>query len=342
MRSRILKIFPFLLTLLMLPTLAFTGTPTISNVTGTVATGQILTITGANMVQEDKTNWDSFYRTGTAYGFEGSNYSSDGYSIGTGNPGGTYDASVKILGNQSVKFYLANATTCVPNVSASLHAPPQSASGYWMRGYIRYNMPDNVWPDNHLKLFGAQTNTMLAYLQPTSWGSPTDQWVATLNGVGYVANNPTGTFQNNRWYLVEINQSSTAYTVYIDGQQILSQAFSMTGTPTSWEFGIINACVTNSPITNWIDGMALSSSRINAASKVEVSGNGSTWKHQEPVYLSDTSVQFKLDLSGLTGTNYQLRVTNSGQTTSAAYNFSGGGGGGDTTPPSAPRGLSVQ
>ena len=333
-----INIFFLLAAFLMLPGFAFAAMPTISNVTGTVATGQTLTITGTNMVQEDTANWDSYYKTGTAYGFEGSSFGADGYT--SGNGGGTYDSSRKIMGKQSVKFYLANATTCVPNVSASGDAPLSSTS-YWMRAYVMYNMPNNVWPDNHLKLFGAQTNTMLAYLQPASYGSPSNQWVATLNGNPYYVSNPSGTFQNNRWYLVEINQTSNTYTVYVDRQQILSQSFSMTGNPVAWEFGIINACTTNSPITNWIDGMALSSSRIYAASTIEISGNGSTWKYQEPVYLSDTSVQFELDLSGLSGTNYQVRVTNNQQQKSATYSLTGGGGG-DTTAPAAPSGLTVR
>ena len=330
--------------LMMLITLGFTtvahaATPTISNVTGTVSTGQVLTITGANMVQENKTNWDSFFAGGTAYSFEGSSGTSDGYTSYTGDPGATYDSSVKLLGNQSAKFDISSATTCVPNVGNSMMAPLKGNT-YWMRGYVRYNVPSGIWPDNHLKLFGAQTNAMLAYIQPASFGSAPTQWVATLNGNPTYVNNPSGAFQNNRWYLVEVNQSASTYTVWIDNQQIMSVPFTQSGTPLDFEIGIINACTTSYPVTDWIDGFTLSSSRIYAASTIEISNSATygqgTVKYQEPVQLSDGSIQFKADLTGLGSGPYYLWVTNNGQARSAAYNLISGGSTGSVSDTTAP------
>ena len=47
-------------------------TPTVTSVSGSVLTGQTLSIAGANMVSEDKANWDSlFVNNPNASGFEG-------------------------------------------------------------------------------------------------------------------------------------------------------------------------------------------------------------------------------------------------------------------------------
>src|SRR5271169_1052256 len=102
-------------------------TPTLSSVSGTIATGQTLTISGANMVNEDHTNWDSFFSTNpNASGFEGSSFTSDGYTAPSGgvcNPGpsgrcypATYDSTVKLMGNQSVKFHLESVDNTETNV----------------------------------------------------------------------------------------------------------------------------------------------------------------------------------------------------------------------------------
>lgn len=81
------------------------ATPTISNVSGTIATGQTLTITGSTMVDENKTNWGTAYKSGTKYGFEGSSYTSDGYYEApdyTPQERG-YDSTVKLMGSKSFK-----------------------------------------------------------------------------------------------------------------------------------------------------------------------------------------------------------------------------------------------
>ena len=54
-------------------------TPAISNVSGTVSAGQTLTITGTNMVNEDDTDWLTFFNTTNpnASSFEGANPADD-------------------------------------------------------------------------------------------------------------------------------------------------------------------------------------------------------------------------------------------------------------------------
>ena len=73
-------------------------TPTISNVSGTVATGQTLTITGTNFANESTTNWDDYFvvTNPNAYGFEGTSPAADGYHA-VGPAGGSYDSTVKLM-----------------------------------------------------------------------------------------------------------------------------------------------------------------------------------------------------------------------------------------------------
>lgn len=96
-----------------------------------------------------------------------------------------------------------------------------------------------------------------------------------------------------------------------------------------------NACGTGSSFSldNWMDGFVLSSSRVYPSSIIEISNNATYGQggvvSQEPVYLSDGSVQIKANLSGLGSGPYYLFVTNNRQETSVAYNLSGTP---DTTP----------
>ena len=338
-----INIFFLLAAFLMLPGFAFAAMPTISNVSGTVATGQTLTINGTNFVQESKTDWHPFWTSGSGYGFEGSSPSSDGYSADSNV---VYDSSVKLMGNKSIKFSAAGASSNCPtgNLVSSAVVNMSGQTDYWLRGYVRYNSANNLWASSHLKMFDLlYSPTPNTYIQ---WGSgstmPAQMIVVVDSGVTTYGSIPSGPLQNNRWYLVEAHIQPTQVNVFLDNAQIISASKSSNAI-NFLNFGLVNLCGTTSSfnLSNWMDGVATSSSRVYPASNIEISGNGTTWKYQEPVYLSDTAVQFKLDLSGLSGTNYQVRVTNNQQQTSATYSLSGPGGG-DTTPPAAPSGLTVR
>lgn len=344
MQKQISKLIFLLAAFLMLPFSASAATPTISNVTGTVATRQALTITGTNMVNEDataKSNWIDFFKTGTAYSFEGA-ISTDGYYY---ENGGAYDSAVSILGNKSVRFHASGASLEVDCPSSNLfggylYLNGGDLSDYWVRGYVRYDSVDNSWATSHTEMwemmYGPSPNT---YIQPGNGPSSPSQMRVIHTGDDGFGNFPEGDIQNNRWYLIEAHMTSGNVVVYVDNQQILS--YGKTANLLSYfSFGLINLCGTGSSFNlyHWQDALTISSSRAYASSIIEVSGDGAIWKYQEPVTLSDTSSQIKLDLDGLTGTNYQLRVTNNQQQASAVYNLSGLS---DTTPPSAPAGLLV-
>src|ERR1039457_1451560 len=134
--------------------------------------------------------------------------------------------------------------------------------------------------------------------------------------------------KNDRWYLIEEHVTNTSLNVWVDGvQQVTNYTYTLPGSNPTYQYfnmGIINMAlfVSEVDITNWVDGLAISTSRIYASSLIEISGDGgSTWKYQPPTSLSDTSITVTTDLPTLTASYYKMRVTNNGQTTSAAYNL---------------------
>ena len=353
-------------------------TPTISNVTGTISTGQTLTITGTNMVQENKTSWLNLspggpnFSSGSAYGFEGTSPSTDLYWAG-GDHGCSYDTSVKLMGNNSYKCTVSgracqygglwdNTTGgCVvygdpcPSghscVSQSYVADYSSFginnNNYYGRAYFRYTNTSGVVPNEANKMFILSANNGEIIMQPEPNQVSVPETVDANNEIGFSAQvmksngdklKYTGAFPGNlmemdRWYLLEwyLNQPGGTFQLWIDGIQYVNTPTATTGYSYNYtDFGIVNAKnVISSSFSETLrmDGFTLSSTRIGAASVIEVSGDGFSPghpKYQEPLTLGDTSSQIKLDLTGLTGTNYQLRITNNQQQTSSVYNLTGG------------------
>lgn len=350
-----------LLAILGITANANAATPTISTVTGTVSTGQTLTISGSNMVQEDNTNWNSFFKTNpNASGFEGSSPASDGYLYG----GGSYDTNYKVMGAKSVKYRVtgvnnlaANGGACggAANLAAYnyFNIPPSGGLSdmYW-RAYVMYYSANNKWPNSAVKLFLDQTNSDSTYVEfagPSGGGDngyPNEiKQRLFSNNAWHYAGIPT--MLPYRWYLVEVRakRSGTPHiSVWVNNVLVQDEDRPTDGSAIDnylyFNFGIVNACGTlgtNYDLSNWIDGLVVSSSRVYAASLVEISNNATygsgTVKYQEPVYLSDGSVQIKADLTGLGSGPYYLWVTNNRKERSPAYNLTSGGGGYDTTPP---------
>ena len=315
------------------------ATPTISNVSGTMAMGQTLTITGTNMVDEDKTDWALFYTT-SAYGFEGGGVSpfADGYN--GGNNDAVYDTAVKLMGVQSARFDLLDY---IPNNLGKMNAVGlgiSPATNVWIRLYVRYNV--DIWPTGHTKM--VMISPSAGYIQPAmNETNPPSQWYAQSGGSNNFLN-PSGSLENDRWYCVEghFDSINDLVTLYIDGQSVGSVAGDASmGSENAFSFGPINVDGGSVPINlhNWFDGLTASNSRVYPASIIEVSGdNGSTWRYQYPAYLSETSSTITADLPALSAPNYLLRVTNNKQEISSSFSLSGSN---DTTPPVSPSGLVV-
>jgi hypothetical protein len=270
---------------------------------------------------------------------------------GDGRGGGMYDPTVKLLGNQSIKFHTAvtNPPNCAvtggqgQSYSYTGLNDSASSSSYWLRVYVRYNTLTN-WPTNHMKMIEAMG--AVYYFQPAGDASRNNppSWNAFHNGFSHYVPNPGGQIQNNRWYAVELHWSVSPniYDVWVDGVQIYS------GTPTppakmSWLlFGVINACSTGSwDVEHWMDGLAVGQQRIYPSAIVEV-GNGPNYataskKIQAVESISDNQVTFRLDTSGLGAGPYYVWVRNNAQQLSGAYFLAGG----QVSGPAAPTNLRI-
>jgi len=310
-------------------------TPTISSVKGTIQTGQKITITGTNMLDEDKTNWTSMFKTGSSYGFEGTSPTSDKYSNQGGNDYDVvYDSSVRLMGNNSIKFQIEGASSNCPygNLgSASYITVDEPArEDYYVRLYARWNSRDNLWASSHIKmLYDLETY----YFQPAAGSNLPSEMNVNYDGTRHDYDIPSGTLQNNRWYCFEVRWKKTPpyrYTAWVDGVQIADDYPSRGAVSQYLLMGLINACGTESGfyLDHWWDNFAVSTSRINPSCIIEV-GNSSNYdsplkKWQAPVYLSDGSVQINLDLEGLGNGPYYLWITNNKQERSSAFKLGSG------------------
>jgi hypothetical protein len=335
------------------PALALATPPTINSVSGTMQSGQALTITGANMLNEDRTNWDPFFlKNVNASSFEGTNPAADGYSAPGSPTGGTYDSAVGLLGNKSMRFRAEGASGSCPggNLTDYNSIDPAGGDGneYWIRLYARWRLNGGGWPSSHIKMIDSQGSPsfLQLYFQPVATGGPRPTaFDAVHDGISHHVAIPSGQLQDNRWYGIELHWKSSGanlYEAWIDGVQVYSA--NPVNEPTlEWiMMGLINLCGTNASFSldHWWDGFAVSTSRVRLASIIEI-GNSpdyatATKVYQAPDRLSETSSQIKVNLSGLGSGPYYLWVTNNRGERSLPFGLSGS----TTLPP--PGNLRVQ
>ncbi|MEF3692213.1 MAG: hypothetical protein V3574_04145 [Candidatus Moraniibacteriota bacterium] len=356
-----IKIFFFLI-MLFLTNRLWAATPEVFSVSENPIDGQTLTISGSNMVDHNTANWNM---NGTDWNFEGAGYIVDGYDVPTEDNMGlcaepayagiSYDSSVKLMGAKSIRFHQQGAFSGPGVGGCYVYATPSPVVGddIYVSGYVRYDSSagGDEWPDNYLKLFlalGGPTENLL-YFQPDSrldGGGPASRFLMYENNTSTYGDIPGGPIKNNRWYYIEAyykNSSPKRYQAWIDGVQIGDWV--PTGninSPWYFDLGMINMSET-SPTFDMklnIDRFVVASSRIYPASTIEI-GNHPNYeegviRYQEPVFLSDNSIQIKVNLEGLGEGPYYLWITNNKQERSAYYFL-----GTEDNYPNAPTGLNI-
>jgi hypothetical protein len=311
---------------------AFGATPTINSVSGTVATGSTIAITGSNLMDLNTTNWQ--YSAAKA-SFEGANLAADGFTDEDGKA--SYQTNIKLIGNKAVRVYSNTVCQGVTSCGAArVLYYISSGSDLYASGYIRY-ASGSVWPSGYMKMY-ITSGPNQWYFQPSG---PSRFLLKQGGWISYVS--LPAPIEFDRWHHWEIRMrtgSPNIFTVWWDGQQIANENPS-TGQSIQWvEFGIPNydGVASGQHVEVYFDNVVHSSARIYPASKIEVSNSSAygqgTAKWQEPVYLSDGSIQLKLNVDGLGSGPYYLWVTNNRQERSAPYQLGGGGGTADTTAPS--------
>ena len=310
----------------------FAVTPTIVSIAGTLQTGQTITITGTNMVNEVRTNWDPFFtNNANASGFEGVNPGTDGYS--TAGSCASYDTTVKLMGSKSMRLHDEGAHDVNNKGGCYFDYVTQSSRGLgpadaYYRVYSRWN--NTSWPDFDIKYWwlGGSANPVFFNLNPNGGAAPTQigflsQGIA--GGSFQWFNIPGGAIQNNRWYLIEGHvrrNGSGAYVVelWVDNKQLASMSATVGVDPNAggwgWESNT-NYWNTNAGFVSdqWQDGFVVSGTRVGPASLIEISNSptysAGTKVYQSPLFISENSVQVKVDLTGLGAGPYYVWVTNS-------------------------------
>lgn len=306
------------------------------------------------MVQEDNTNWQTFFKTSPNPGnFESALPVTDGWPRPGSTFTGIYTPSVKLLGNQSVLFHHSGVYGGSAYGSYGSYPTSGCDGEYWMRYYGRWKVNAYQWPSNYMKvtMTGDPGDCGGGYQTYFDWAGnsgnyPTYYFYKVDTVQQYYAEIPSGQLQADKWYLFEYHWANkqgsdqhTIYEVWLDGVKVVDY----TGPAGMYHpllrmwFGIPNHMgVQGQPydISNWTDGLVISHSRVYPASKIEVSNNATygqgTTNYQEPILLADTSSQVKLNLTGLGAGPYYLWITNNKQERSTAYNLEGGA---DTTSP---------
>ena len=331
-----MKWFSIMLIILGLTNVSYAATPAITNVVGAIENGQTLTINGTNMV--DQIEGDFSISSG---GFEGSSYSADGWIKQGGD--GAYDSSVKLLGNKSFRSDIAGSglTNC-PIDNAFGDTLYRSMSRY-VRLYVYFSSGFNtIWSTAAYTKMVEYVSPTQVYIQPQpAPGGPTRMFTSITGGTSTQMSLPEK-WTTGRWYCIEYYIATNGLTVWVDGVQIGTLSGTINFGAPYPQIGIVNACPVNGTAQMYIDGVMSSTTRVNPASTIEISGDGgSTWKYQEPISLSDTSLTIKASLPALTVSNYLLRVRNNQQQTSASYTLSGGpvAPPGDTQAPTTPSSL---
>jgi hypothetical protein len=299
-----------------LPAVSLAATPTVTSILGTIQTGQILTLTGTSMVDEDRSNWDPFFvNTPAASGFEGANFKADGWE---GGAAFTYVTNVRLMGSKSALSHHAGATS-TNHSNISYNSRLSIGGDLYFRAYLRFKVANGIWASNYHKIFASYAPNP-AWLDWIGNGGKAYTQVALITNTNTYASIPGGPIQENRWYLVEFKIPSGAphnYRVWIDNELIINRNDTRSPQGTAWDMQFdINHCCTPAGYSkdNWWDGFAISRTRIGPASLIEI-GNSpdyatATKVYQAPEYLSDSSSQFKLNLSGLGAGPYFLWVTN--------------------------------
>ena len=290
------------------------NTPTITGVTGTIATGQTITITGSKMVNENYTNWiqnDDF--SGPVLDqtyFTNATGAVDDYGWLTtvdGSNTASYDSIMKVVGNQSVKLVEKNSS-CIDAQSCgqvNLYSSitdgiqyPNTASRlpgvfYWA-AYVKFN---GTFSDYGQKFFLTVGGNDQYYMQPRCNGDGTATgWLLKSGGYsncslvfgGDCVANSTGSFtwSTNEWHYIEaeidsVNYAGDRFTIWVDGVQDVqwTGAGHSPSEPMYNELGVPNWNGQETlvvPFTMWINRYVFSSSRIYPAAKIEV-GNNSTY-----------------------------------------------------------------
>ncbi|MBI5544435.1 MAG: fibronectin type III domain-containing protein [Deltaproteobacteria bacterium] len=196
-------------------------------------------------------------------------------------------------------------------------------NNFYVSAYVKFN---GNFASHYQKFFLTCCDTAQFYVNAGLNGDGTASGFALKDGAwGDSTKYGNVSWSKDQWHYWELfvdttSSSGDRYTIWWDGEMVEHAFPGHSGAKAIYnELGVPNWSGGSAPFTMWVNRYVFSSARIYPASVFEISGDGGTWKHMEPVRLDDASAQIKVDLNGLSGTSYRLRVKNNQQQTSAVY-----------------------
>lgn len=316
---------------LLLSAALYATTPVIAKVSvSSFVQGSVVIVMGSHLRDTDLSGLEL---SQTQSNFEGASLASDGWAevVDYGNTGAlTLDRTVFLTGAQSFCTRLFRCATegsgyrCGAFIRDYPRAYNNPMQNVYVRYYVRY-AKGFQWPNNYLKQFYFHGQTSGFCFQP----------MVPTQGFGYASAQPNVSYYRfskpmaeERWYCIEgrFNADGSG-EMWLDGKSIGTGGPGPN--PGGWyyfEIGTPNASTfaTNPDSKIWFDGFNMSETRrINPEAMVYLA-NGpnfatATKVSQELLYLSDTDLRFKVDVTGLgTGPLY-LFVVNNRNENSAAF-----------------------
>ena len=326
------------------------GSISISGVSGSVGQGNTLTATGSLLLNRQTANDSPFLAANSnRWSFEGTapyGGGGDGFTQPGGDPAAgctvNYSSSVKLFGSKSLYMNSVGTGGASSEGQASIHVSPAYVGGgndeYWFRMYCRY-APVTNFPNMYMKLLYDFNNAY--YVDGKGSGTTAfEHFTGKWGSDSFDIPNPSSfshlSDRSNRWILFEWHIATASapggaiYEAWIENELCYSST-AVTGP--DLPMGLMLLGVTNAQATigfgtwdfeNWIDGIQFSSvGRLGAPCLIELANSATyasaTKRYQAPESISDSSVGFTCDLTGLGGGPYHLFITNDNGERSAAF-----------------------
>ena len=310
-------------------------TPTISNVSGTVGTGNTLTISGANLYDPDTTDWDLTKAESEFNGasFGAMNWSADG-SPTLETSGGLIGSKMHHWNPSGARVFPAQHVGRVWKTDASIDGP------IYMRGCFKFDTStdgDGSWPDTYHKLIAHYSystgDTNWVNLDATDAGGSKPTRLIVLDDS---SNYPSSavTIIENQWHIVEVKfpwGADLNLKVWWDNVLVFDDDVNDSSDDNASSIEIHeNQGDTGAGYDAhyYTDGLVISASRVYSPAVVEI-GNSSDYATATKVYQplesiesDSTEIQVNCDVDGITPTH--LWVTNGQNQRSIAYDLSGG------------------
>lgn len=305
--------------------------PSVSNVSGTVATGNALTITGSQLIHRNTAGWDSSI-TETISNLEGASFAAMNWNV-DGSP--TLETSGGVLGGKRWHWNPSGARVHPAQHVGRIYKTDASLTGVMYAAmYVAVDMTtdgDGSWPDNYIKVISHYDYSVgggeLVSLNFAANSGSKPVALQIVNASDSNTNSSAISIVENQWHHLEVKFPwSSPYNMqaWWDGEEVLNsnRSGASDDDATNIEFFENHGDTGAGYNAHWYaDGLVISSSRIYPASKVEI-GNSSNYDtatkiHQPPTSLADGSVEVTCDVDGITPTH--LWVTSGRGLRSTAY-----------------------